>query len=34
MEKIKIYTDEDVSIAVCKALRLRGFEVYATVEKR
>ena len=33
MEKIKIYTDEDVAISVCKVLRLRGFEAYATIEK-
>lgn len=33
MEKIKIYTDEDVAISVCKVLRLRGFEAYSTIEK-
>lgn len=33
MKKIKVYTDEDVTISVCKALRLRGFEAYATVER-
>jgi uncharacterized protein with PIN domain len=33
MEKIKIYADEDVTVSVCKALRLRGFEAYATLEK-
>ena len=33
MEKIKIYTDEDVTISVCKVLKLRGFEAYSTIEK-
>src|SRR4030065_2866623 len=33
MGKIKIYTDEDVAISVCKVLRLRGFEAYSTIEK-
>lgn len=32
MNKIKIYTDEDVAFAVCKAFRLRGFEVFSTFE--
>lgn len=29
---IKVYTDEDVDIAVAKALRLRGFEATTTLE--
>jgi len=33
MKRIRIYTDEDVTISVCKALRLRGFEAFATIEE-
>ncbi|OFW52526.1 MAG: hypothetical protein A2163_08250 [Actinobacteria bacterium RBG_13_35_12] len=33
MHRIAIYTDEDVDISVCRALRLRGFEVYSTREE-
>lgn len=33
MGKIKIYTDEDVAIALSKALRLRGFESYTTTDQ-
>lgn len=33
MKRIRIYTDEDVSISVCKALRLRGFKAFATIEE-
>jgi len=32
MKRIRIYTDEDITISVCKALRLRGFEAFATIE--
>ncbi len=32
MNKIKVYTDEDIAFAICKALRLRGFEIYTTFE--
>lgn len=30
MTRIKIYTDEDVDIAISRALRLRGFDMYTT----
>jgi len=33
MERIKIYSDEDVTILVSKALSLRGFETYTTLEQ-
>jgi predicted nuclease of predicted toxin-antitoxin system len=33
MGKIKIYTDEDLAIAVSRALRLRGFEAFTTKEQ-
>ncbi|MEW6417423.1 MAG: DUF5615 family PIN-like protein [Nitrospirota bacterium] len=33
MGKIKIYTDEDVALAISKALRLRGFESYTTTDQ-
>jgi len=33
MNKIKIYSDEDLSIAVSRALQLRGFEAYTTIEQ-
>lgn len=32
MQKIKVYTDEDLDIAVSKALNLRGFEASTTIE--
>lgn len=32
MGKVKIYTDEDLAIAISRALRLRGFEAYTTIE--
>ncbi len=32
MGKIKVYTDEDLDIAVSKALILRGFEASTTIE--
>ncbi len=28
MDKVKIYTDEDLAIAISRALRLRGFKAY------
>lgn len=31
MNRIKIYTDEDVDIAISRALKLRGFEIYTTL---
>ncbi len=34
MGKIKVYTDEDVDIAVSKALRLRGLEATTTLEHK
>ena len=33
MDKIKVYSDEDLSIAVSRALQLRGFKAYTTVEQ-
>jgi predicted nuclease of predicted toxin-antitoxin system len=33
MVRIKIYLDEDVSMAVSRALRIRGIEAYTTGEK-
>ncbi len=32
MGKIKIYTDEDIDIAVSKALKLRGIDIFSTLE--
>lgn len=32
MGKIKVYTDEDLNIAVSKALKLRGVEASTTIE--
>lgn len=32
VSNIKIYTDEDVDIAVCKALRLRNVDAFTTLE--
>lgn len=34
MGKIKVYTDEDIDIAVSKALKLRGFEASTTLERK
>ncbi len=34
MGKIKVYADEDLDIAVSKALKLRGFEASTTLEKK
>ena len=34
MNKIKIYTDEDVAIVVSRALKLRGIDAFTTVEQR
>jgi predicted nuclease of predicted toxin-antitoxin system len=33
MGRIKVYTDEDVDMAVGKALKLRGFEASTTLEE-
>ncbi|MDA8339528.1 MAG: DUF5615 family PIN-like protein [Nitrospiraceae bacterium] len=32
MEKIGVYSDEDVDTAVCRALKLRGFKTSTTIE--
>ena len=32
MANIKIYTDEDVDVSVCKALRLRNIDAFTTYE--
>ncbi len=33
MNKIKLYSHEDLAIAVSRALKLRGFEAYTTIEQ-
>lgn len=33
MDKVKIYTDEDLAIAISRALRLRGFKAYTTIDQ-
>ncbi|NBC03437.1 MAG: hypothetical protein GVY20_06995 [Bacteroidetes bacterium] len=34
MASIKIYTDEDVDVAVTKSLRLRGINTVSTLERK
>ena len=34
MAKIRVYTDEDLDISISKALRLRGFKVWTTIEQK
>lgn len=34
MDEIKVFTDEDIDIAVSRALKLRGFEATTTLEHK
>lgn len=34
MARLKIYTDEDVDVAVTKSLRLRGIHIFSTLERK